>query len=135
MFEFIVQNVMDTNLIDERCSHVVTRWMHSNGDQRLSRFSNRHVFEDKIFSGHFTCKRFVVPETNRAIFFRARQNKRSLSCNINGRDLSRMEAFTNEIKLNFFVQVFIQTNRLDLDDTNVVILLGDSNIILTWSTI
>jgi len=135
MFEFIVQNMMNPNLIDEGSSHVVARWMHGDRDQWFGSFSDWHVFQDEILSGHFTCKSFVVPEADGAVFLWACKKKRSLGCNINWRDLSRMEAFANEIKLNFFIQVFIQTNWLYLNNSNVVILLRDSNIIFTWCTI
>jgi len=40
MFEFIVQNMMNPNLIDEGSSHVVARWMHGDRDQWFGSFSD-----------------------------------------------------------------------------------------------
>ena len=110
MLKLIMQNMMHPDFINETGCHVVPTRMNSDGNQWFSCFSYRHVFKDKVFSGHLTLVCLIVPQSDCTIFLRACQDQWSLHCYIHRWDLSWVEAFTYKVEFDFFVRVFIQTN-------------------------
>ena len=60
-----MQNMMDLNLIDERCSKLVARWMHGNRDQGLGLVSHSFVLEHEVLSRQLALACDVVPKSNR----------------------------------------------------------------------
>ena len=61
--QFIVKNVVNLNLIDERSCKLIARWMHSNCDERFCHWSVVAVFQHIVLSCKLTLARNIVPES------------------------------------------------------------------------
>ena len=46
-----------------------------------------------------------------------------------------MKSLANEVEFNFLVQILVKTNRLHLYYADIIILLGNSKIVLEWRTV
>lgn len=59
-----MKDVVESDLVNERGSEVISRGVDRNGLQGLSSISDGHVFENVVFSGQFTLVSVVIPKPN-----------------------------------------------------------------------
>ena len=129
MLELIMQNMVKSNLVDEGSGHIVSWRVDRHRKKGSCGFFRRRFLHHIVFSRHLTSERLVIPKPYSAIFLWACEDQRSVNCNVDWGNLTSMKSFADEIKPYFFVQIFVQTDWLDLNDTYVVVFHWDSKAV------
>ena len=94
-------------------------------DEGLSLVTDSFILQNEVLTCQLALTSDVVPKPDGRVITTAGRDNGPLDGDIKACDRAIVEASADQIELDFVVQVVALPNRLDVDDTYVVVLHGD----------